>query len=349
MSQPPDDRRRMPWEPEPSDAAEQPTVQWTPPPPAEPAPQPAPDPAPAPAPEPPAGTTSPEPPVDGGDVQEGAPEPPADPVAPPAGPLLSSTPSAPPPVAGWQSDAQAPPPVVGWQTPASSAEPAPIEGYVIAGPWARLVAWLIDSLLVTLVPTLLSFIVIDWQPLVDAMIEQIEDPSTVAPLTFVPTTVEAFIVTLIGVGISYLYFVGFWTGPWMATPGMRLLGLRVGDEQRGAILSITAATKRWLAMGAWLALLAFVGPFGTIAGLGTTVLQIALFFSVIVHPRRQGLHDRVASSLVVRKRAVGDSVVMGCVVLVALFVLFAVVIGVVSLAVLLPLMEPLFDDLVVPA
>jgi uncharacterized RDD family membrane protein YckC len=347
MSQPPDDRRRMPWEPEPSDAAEQPTVQWTPPPtPADPAatprpPSEAPGAPPPPTPEPAADAPPSEPPT--------TTDAPAEPVAPPTGPLLSSTPSSPPPVVGWQADAQAPPPVVGWQTPASSAEPAPIEGYVIAGPWARLVAWLIDSLLVTLVPTLLSFIVIDWQPLVDAMIEQIEDPSTVAPLTFVPTTVEAFIVTLIGVGISYLYFVGFWTGPWMATPGMRLLGLRVGDEQRGAILSITAATKRWLAMGAWLALLAFVGPFGTIAGLGTTVLQIALFFSVIVHPRRQGLHDRVASSLVVRKRAVGDSVVVGCVVLVALFVLFAVVIGVVSLAVLLPLMEPLFDDLVVPA
>jgi uncharacterized RDD family membrane protein YckC len=347
MSQPPDDRRRMPWEPEPSDAAEQPTVQWTPPPtPADPAATPGP-PSEAPgAPPPPA----PEPAADAPPSEPSATtDAPADPVAPPTGPLLSSTPSAPPPVVGWQADTQAPPPVVGWQTPASSAEPAPIEGYVIAGPWARLVAWLIDSLLVTFVPTLLSFIVIDWQPLVDAMIEQIEDPSTVAPLTFVPTTVEAFIVTLIGVGISYLYFVGFWTGPWMATPGMRLLGLRVGDEQRGAILSIAAATKRWLAMGAWLALLAFVGPFGTIAGLGTTVLQIALFFSVIVHPRRQGLHDRVASSLVVRKRAVGDSVVVGCVVLVALFVLFAVVIGVVSLAVLLPLMEPLFDDLVVPA
>jgi uncharacterized RDD family membrane protein YckC len=347
MSQPPDDRRRMPWEPEPSDAAEQPTVQWTPPPtPADPAATPGP-PSEAPgAPPPPA----PEPAADAPPSEPSATtDAPADAVAPPTGPLLSSTPSAPPPVVGWQADTQAPPPVVGWQTPASSAEPAPIEGYVIAGPWARLVAWLIDSLLVTFVPTLLSFIVIDWQPLVDAMIEQIEDPSTVAPLTFVPTTVEALIVTLIGVGISYLYFVGFWTGPWMATPGMRLLGLRVGDEQRGAILSITAATKRWLAMGAWLALLAFVGPFGTIAGLGTTVLQIALFFSVIVHPRRQGLHDRVASSLVVRKRAVGDSVVVGCVVLVALFVLFAVVIGVVSLAVLLPLMEPLFDDLVVPA
>jgi hypothetical protein len=79
------------------------------------------------------------------------------------------------------------------------------------------------------------------------------------------------------------------------------------------------------------------------------VLQIALFFSVIVHPRRQGLHDRVASSLVVRKRAVGDSVVMGCAVLVGLVVLFGIVIGVVSVAVLLPLMEPLLDDLVVPA
>jgi uncharacterized RDD family membrane protein YckC len=347
MSQPPDDRRRMPWEPEPSDAAEQPTVQWTPPPtPADPAATPGP-PSEAPgAPPPPA----PEPAADAPPSEPSATtDAPADPVAPPTGPLLSSTPSAPPPVVGWQADTQAPPPVVGWQTPASSAEPAPIEGYVIAGPWARLVAWLIDSLLVTFVPTLLSFIVIDWQPLVDAMIEQIEDPSTVAPLTFVPTTVEALIVTLIGVGISYLYFVGFWTGPWMSTPGMRLLGLRVGDEQRGAILSITAATKRWLAMGAWLALLAFVGPFGTIAGLGTTVLQIALFFSVIVHPRRQGLHDRVASSLVVRKRAVGDSVVMGCAVLVGLVVLFGIVIGVVSVAVLLPLMEPLLDDLVVPA
>jgi len=235
--------------------------------------------------------------------------------------------------------------VVGWQVQAATAEPAPVEGYVIAGPWARLVAWLIDSLLVTLFPTLLSLVIVDWGPIVDAMVEQAQDPT--APVTtFLPVTVEALIVTLIGVGLSYLYFVGFWTGPWMATPGMRLLRMRVGDQQRGAELSLVAATKRWFAMGAWLALLAYIGPFAAVAGFGGQLLQIVLFISVVVNARRQGLHDRFAASIVIRQRASGDrAVVLGCAILFGLTVLLTIAFAIVFFNVIWPVMEPVLDEI----
>jgi uncharacterized RDD family membrane protein YckC len=348
MTQPPDDGQRRPSDPEPpdaADAADQPTVQWTPP---DSRPEPVAPVVPGPA-EPP---LAPPPEPSSAGAAEPAPAPPTTPTSDEAaagGPLISSTPSS--PLVGWQQPgSQAAPPVVGWQVQDAGAEPAPVEGYVIAGPWARLVAWLIDSLLVTFIPSVLSFVIIDWAPLVAAMVEQAQDPSATPTSMFMPMSVEAFIVSLIGVGLSYLYFVGFWTGPWMATPGMRLMRMRVGDEQRGGILSLTAATKRWFAMGAWLALLAYVGSMATIAGLGGQLLQVVLFISVIVNARRQGLHDRFAGSLVMRDRASGDGAVgLGCLVLVALIVLASIIFGIIFFNVVWPAMEPVLDELVVPS
>ena len=66
------------------------------------------------------------------------------------------------------------------------------------------------------------------------------------------------LIALIGLGIQYLYFVGFWTSRWRATPGMIGLKMRVVDATSGSTLSIVDATKRWIALGFPLTLLGLV-------------------------------------------------------------------------------------------
>lgn len=355
MSQPPDDRHRLPWETDPSEASDQPTVSWTPPPPGQ-----APAPGAGPAPgwgsgaTPPAATTpaiqppAAEPSLDatpavGESPPDATPtaEPPpltdpsiTPPPAPPAtGPLLSSAPSA---------------PVVGWQQPTSVAEAAPIEGHVIAGPWARLVAWWVDQALVTYLPSLLFVFVIDWRALFEAIIEQSQNPTT-AQTFDMPFTTGYGIATVILVGVSYLYYVGFWTGPGRATPGMRVMKMQVTDEHLGATMTIGQATRRWFAMGVWLSLVAFLGTAGSIAGVVQPLLYIALFLSVIVNARRQGLHDRFAGSIVIRQRASGDgAVALGCVLIVALTIVIGIVFLVLFTTAVMPGLGPLLDDLEFP-
>ncbi len=341
MSQPPDDRHRLPWETDPSEASDEPTVAWTPPsPPGQPpapgaGPAPGwgtgatPSPATTPAAEP--ATAEPSP-----DATPAAEPPPATvtPVAPPppTGPILSSAPNA---------------PLVGWQQ-APVAEAAPIEGHVIAGPWARLVGWWVDQALVTYAPSLLFVFVIDWRALFEAIIERSQNPTT-AQAFDMPFTTGYGIATVILVGVSYLYYVGFWTGPGRATPGMRVMKMQVTDEHLGATMTIGQATRRWFAMGAWLALVAFLGATGSIAGVVQPLLYIALFLSVIVNARRQGLHDRIAGSIVIRQRASGDgAVAMGCVLIVALTIVIGIVFVVLFTTAVMPGLEPLLDDLELP-
>ncbi len=340
MSQPPDDRHRLPWETDPSEASDEPTVAWTPPSPPGQAPVPGAGPAPGwgtgatplPATTPAAEPAAAEPSLGAKPAAEPpAAEPPG--AQPPAtGPLLSSTPSA---------------PIVGWQPP-PAAEAAPVEGYVIAGPWARLVGWLLDQVLVAYLPSLLFIFVVDWRTFFDAIVEQSQNPST-AQAFEMPFTTGYGVATVILVGVSYLYFVGFWTGPGRATPGMRLMKMQVTDEHLGATMTVIQATRRWFAMGAWLSLVAFLGAAGSIAGLVQPLLYIALFITVIVNARRQGLHDRAAGSIVIRQRASGDgTVVMGCVVLIGLSILVAIVSLALFSTAVLPDLGPLLDDLVIP-
>ena len=113
-------------------------------------------------------------------------------------------------------------------------------------------------------------------------------------------TVDA-IVSLV---LSATYFVAFWTTR-ARTPGQRLVRLTVGSQRSGAALSAREASLRWLLLGA---------PFGVGALLNTAApglnalvvdLPIAAWYLVLLvttvrSPSKQGLHDRIARSVVVK-------------------------------------------------
>jgi uncharacterized RDD family membrane protein YckC len=218
---------------------------------------------------------------------------------------------------------------------------------VIAGPGARIVAFLIDWTLAGLVPGAISLALIDWSGMFRRVFEAIErDPtgSTIDPNAFVmPITLDLVLASLIGIGIVFLYFVGFWTSRWLATPGMIGLKMRLVDATTGGPISILQATKRWIALGFWLPLLGLVPALQSAAGLIQFGLVIFLFFTTVTHERRQGLHDRWANTMVIRSATSGDGATFaGCLVWGVMVILLAFI----AWALLFAAMAPALQDFV---
>jgi uncharacterized RDD family membrane protein YckC len=325
MTQPPDDVERRPDGTVPDDATtpddptapeNQPTVAWTPPDPTRPEPSPTDAPMPA--------------------------------APPPASPIISASPSVPPDAApGWQ---QPPPaaPVVAWETPGPSAAAPGREGFVIGGMGARLVAYFLDSIIVAIVPTILTLFVTDYGSILQQAIDASRNatPGQINRTDIVlNVTPELILVTLIGLAIQFIYFVGFWTSDGHATPGMRGLRMQVVDAATGGTLSLTAATKRFVALGYPLSLLVIVPALQSIAGIAEFALSLFLFFTTITNDRRQGLHDKFANSLVIRSVTSGDgATLVGCLLLIVLVVGFGIIIAAVALAALGPQIEELMRE-----
>ena len=118
--------------------------------------------------------------------------------------------------------------------------------------------------------------------------------------------VVAFIVVLaLQLALSFAYFGGFWT-LLGATPGMRFLGLRIGDESDGQTVSWRQSLIRWLLLGlpALLSSLAVYVPnaIGLILGALGAAWLLALLYTMAQSPTKQGLHDRYAHTILVKAR-----------------------------------------------
>lgn len=369
MTQPPDDLERRPDGSGPDKVApeDQPTIAWTPPePPAEPAPDEAPpgevpltewtptQPAPleVPAPTPPdAAPTAPTPDWAGSDAPSSEPPPTEaaslDATPPPPSPIISASPSVPTDAAGPGPAAVPGAPLVGWETPAPAGAAPGREGYVIAGMGARLVAYFIDAVLVSIVPAILMLLVVDYRPLFQQIFDAARAGAAAGQTTFtIPVTPEFILVTLISFAIQFIYFVGFWTSGVRATPGMRGLRMQVVNAATGGTLSLTAATKRFVAMGSALALLVVVPALQSAASVLPFAVSLFLFFTAITNDRRQGLHDKWANSLVIRSNTSGDgAVVIGCLVLIVLVVVLGIIASVVFFAAIGPELQDMIREL----
>ncbi len=322
---------------------EQPTIAWTPP---EPDPvAPARDPG-EPAPFQAAPTATPVPPQTDPTVPSGVDHEPAPPPAQsgwvtPAGSVPPATPLpvVPPPQSGA--------PLVGWEAPEATIAAPANDGFVVSGVGARLVAYLMDGLLVGLVPAILQVLLLDF----DAMMRSVFEASLAGATSYtVPLTPELVLISIIGVAIQFLYFVGFWTSGWRATPGMRGLRMQVVDVDSGGTLSLVAATKRWLAMGYPIALLALIPALQQASGLIVLGISIFLFFTVITDARRQGLHDKWARSLVIRSVTSGSgATVVGCLIVIGIVVAAAIIASVVAFDAILPYLDEYRDLYGAPA
>ena len=265
--------------------------------------------------------------------------------APPTSPLIRWAPS------GGTDPAQptGPAPLVGWQVPPQrTVETA--QGYAVAGIVPRLVAYFLDSILVSIVPTILSLVLVDYGAYFREVIESMPiDPATGMPTSSmapVPVTTEIVLITIISTAISYLYFVGFWTSGGQATPGMRGLRMRLVDVTGGTTLSIGQATKRWIGYGAPLALLAFIPPFQTVAGLLQIGISLILLITAATDDRKQGLHDRWANSVVIRSvTSGGGATALGCLLVILIVIGFMVAVSTIALGAVMPELMDVMQDI----
>ena len=185
--------------------------------------------------------------------------------------------------------------------PARTDRPVLPEGLVFADVYTRFAAYFLDGVLI-------GALMLD-PPAVLGLYDYASTypPEPMPRATFAGTTV-------FGLAVQAAYFLWFWTGGRRATPGQRVFGLQVGNAFDGQPLTMTQAVTRWVAMGWWLNLLLllpfFVVAIGAYAA--SVIWWIVLAISVAVSPTKQGLHDRIARSAIVRPAGPTDRWALGC-------------------------------------
>jgi uncharacterized RDD family membrane protein YckC len=219
---------------------------------------------------------------------------PADPAAPPPpgqGALLSSAP------VGW-----APP-------PPAAAEVAP--GLTFADTGSRVVAFIVDTILLAIVGSIVVAIV------------GVPTPDFADAREF--TGISSPAATLATAVLGFLYFVISWTGGRRATIGQRVFNIQVGNAFDGKALSLEQAIRRWLGLGSFIGLFAIVPSLAGISALIEFLWVIVLLITTATSPTKQGLHDRFANTALVSPSGQGSSgLAKAClVIVVVLFLLFA--------------------------
>lgn len=216
------------------------------------------------------------------------------PLQPPT-PTPPPVPTSPPPPTGL-------PPGVGWAPPVPARqEVAP--GLVFSDTLARVVAYVIDGLLIALVAGILAE-PLGWNAL---------------PVGYDPFSDESFRTTeyaILTAVLGALYFIASWSGGRRATLGQRLLKIQVANAFDGRPLSLDQAARRWLGLGEFLPLLGITPGLGVLASGLQLIWVIVLLITTATSPTKQGLHDRIANSAVVRPVNAGNGVVVACLIIV---------------------------------
>jgi uncharacterized RDD family membrane protein YckC len=232
-------------------------------------------------------------------------------------------PDAPPRQGGSILSAGVPAAPVEWVVPGSA--PGGVaeigQGIVLAGLWTRIAAFLIDFFILGCLALIISL----------AATTLIADQST-----------ARLVAVLISAPLAVSYFAVSWIGPWAATPGQRLAGMRVVDAVTLLQIGPTRAFGRSLALGSAFDLLSFAAPIGRFIDALAIIWLFVLLASVMFNDRRQGIHDRWTRTLVVRPAKAGSlPLTLGCFLIVLMILLTPVVIAWVAGPTLRQLVEQL--------
>jgi uncharacterized RDD family membrane protein YckC len=210
-----------------------------------------------------------------------------------------------------------------WATPTTSAqtEVPGAPGFSFADTASRLIAFIIDSVLVAIVGSIIAGLL--------GFGTTRTFQSGTATGASVSVEGAAFAVPMVLVGFAY--FVFFWTGGRRATLGQMIFKLQVGNAFDGQPLTLSQAVKRWLGYGTFLGLLAVVPALYSVGSLAELVWSIVLLVSTVRSPTKQGLHDRFANTAVVRRSGQSTSGLATTCLIVALVLLLFAVFSIVAL------------------
>ena len=163
-------------------------------------------------------------------------------------------------------------------------QPAPVVAY--AGFWLRFLAWFLDRLVLG-VPTGILFVIIILSSGIGSAIRDLPNATSDPGEAIAHAMSMAFffsngVLFLVFKLLKWLYFAGFESSAWQATPGKKILNVLVTDTS-GARISFWRATGRHFAK--WVSVLAL--------GIGYILAGVT--------EQKQALHDMIASTLVLRR------------------------------------------------
>jgi uncharacterized RDD family membrane protein YckC len=161
--------------------------------------------------------------------------------------------------------------------PSAAYAPTPAVRY--AGFWLRFLAYVIDSIVISLVVMAIAIPLILVLGLGAGLSGAGGDPNPAAIMALISLYFGFIIAAVVG---QWMYFAYSESSTWQATLGKRLLGLRVTDLNGGRI-GFGRATGRF---------------FGKI--LSGMILNVGFIMAGFTE-KKQALHDMLASTLVVRK------------------------------------------------
>lgn len=184
-------------------------------------------------------------------------------------------------------------PATGWQAPPPPAAVPNAAGFVYADVPNRVIALIIDGIILAILTTIVTGIVysIVGSPFTF-------DLNAGVGLAIVPLLIGA----IVSLAISAVYYVYTWT-TMRASPGHKILGMQVGNAVDGSTLTQEQAIRRWAVLFAPFSIsqVAYVAPtIGMIVGLLTLGYAIYLLWTTAQSPTKQGFHDKVANTVVVK-------------------------------------------------
>jgi uncharacterized RDD family membrane protein YckC len=145
-------------------------------------------------------------------------------------------------------------------------------------------------------------------------------------LGFGPISPGESVGFFIFVVVDAVYHVSSWRSAFQATPGQRLLSIRVGKAFDGNVLSVSQAVRRWIALGWFISVFDALPMQSSIVSLAVAAWWVVLLATTIANPANQGLHDRFANSVLVRPseaRPVGAAA--ACAIYIGVVLLLAVI------------------------
>ncbi len=210
--------------------------------------------------------------------------------------MPSGSPEAPaPPPQAPNPPPQAPqmPPQPAWMQSLTSTAPVPgPAGLFYADLPNRIIAYVIDMILLAIVGVVIGAITGSFMPVVQFDLVN----------GFHYNYVAAIINAAIGAAVSAAYFIYTWTN-MRGTVGMKVLGMQIGSEKDGTTLTMDQAIRRWLAVGGWITIVSALNPLpllGILIALVALGYVIYLLYTTAQSPTKQGFHDHFVGSMVVK-------------------------------------------------
>lgn len=154
-----------------------------------------------------------------------------------------------------------------------------------AGFWIRFVAWIINAILIAIVTIPINMV-----------FATASDPTTGMPIAASP------IASVISLVVVIAYFGLLEGGAKQASIGKMAMGLKVTDGSGGPVGFGKAALRAWPYYIGTIGLLldSLAGTTPTLAGI-TGLAALISFIVIAFTPRKQGIHDMIAHTFVVKK------------------------------------------------